>query len=214
MKQVYIHGLGQTPASWESVLRRLAASEDCLCPDLSKIIPDKDVTYPILYNAFAGLCDGLEPPLTLCGLSLGGVLALHYAAEHPERVDSLVLIAPQFKMPKRLLQMQNVLFHLMPRPMFQGTGFTKSQFMQLCSSMMDLDLSGQLSRVSCPTLVLCGSLDLANKRACAELAQLLCRAELRVVDSAGHELNQQAPEKLAQLLRDFYIRTYQGGNHP
>ena len=214
MRQVYIHGLGQTASSWEPVLHLLGAPESSVCPDLAKLVSTEKAIYPALYHAFARLCDGLEEPLMLCGLSLGGVLALHYTVEHPERVGALVLIAPQYKMPKRLLQIQNVLFRFMPPAMFRETGFAKAQFVQLCGSMMDLDFSGALSRISCPTLVLCGSRDRANQRACRELVQRLSQAELRMVAGAGHELNRETPEKLAPLLRDFYARTLQGGNHP
>lgn len=206
MKQVYVHGLGQTPSSWEPVLRLLDAPADCVCPDLAKLVPAGEVTYSKLYGAFAQLCDGLEAPLALCGLSLGGVLTLHYAARHPERVGALVLIAPQYRMPKGLLNLQNALFRFMPSSMFRETSFSKSQFIELCGSMMDLDLSGDLSPISCPALVLCGSRDRANRRACTELARLLNHAELRIVAGAGHELNREAPEHLAALLRDFYAR--------
>lgn len=206
MKQVYVHGLGQTPASWEPVLRLLDAQSDRVCPDLTKLISTESSSYPTLFRAFSRFCDDLNAPLTLCGLSLGGILALHYAAQHPERVEALVLIAPQYRMPKQLLQLQNTLFRLMPGSMFQKTGFTKHQLIQLCGSMMELDFSGTLRRISCPTLVLCGSRDRANKQACTELAQLLNRAELHILKGAGHELNREVPEDLASLLQAFYTR--------
>lgn len=207
MKQVYIHGLGQTPASWEPVLHLLDTSSDAICPDLTKMVSAEDATYSTLYHSFTRFCDGLETPLALCGLSLGAVLSLHYAAEHPEQIHSLALIAPQYKIPKRLLQVQNALFHFMPQFLFQETSFAKSQFIQLCSSMMHLDLSTKLSRISCPTLILYGSRDRANQQACTELAQLLRQAELCIVAGAGHELNREAPEKLAPLLQKFCDRT-------
>lgn len=206
MKQVYIHGLGQTPANWEPVLRLLDAQSDCVCPDLTELISAESSSYPALFRAFSRFCNDLNAPLTLCGLSLGGILALHYAAQHPERVSALVLIAPQYRMPKQLLRLQNTLFRLMPGFMFRKAGFTKHQLIQLCGSMMELDLSGILPRISCPTLVLCGSRDRANKQACTELAQLLNRAELHILKGAGHELNREAPENLASLLQAFYTR--------
>lgn len=206
MRQVYIHGLGQTPASWEPLLHLLDPS-DAVCPDLTRMVSAEDATYSTLYHAFTHFCDGLEAPLALCGLSLGAVLALHYAAEHPERIHSLALIAPQYKMPKRLLQVQNLLFRFMPHFLFQETGFAKPQFIQLCSSMMDLDLTTKLSRVSCPTLILCGSRDRANQQACMELARRLSQAERCIVSGAGHEVNREAPEKLAPLLQKFHART-------
>lgn len=207
MKQIYVHGLGQTAASWESVLCRLEKPDECICPDLAGMIPaGETATYQALYKAFMELCDSLEGPLDLCGLSLGGVLALHYASEHPERVHSLVLIAPQYRMPKGLLRMQNILFRFFPKAAFSQVGFTKSQFIQLCGSMMDLDLSEVLSEITCPTLVLCGSRDRANKQVCVQLAQRLKRAELQIVDDAGHEINREAPEQLAALLCNFYSK--------
>ena len=207
MTQVYIHGLGQTPASWGPLLERLDAPPERVCPDLTELVSAGAAVYPALFRAFARYCDGLEGPLALCGLSLGGVLALHYAAQRPERMGALVLMAPQYRMPKRLLQFQNGLFRLMPPAMFREAGFTKSQFLQLCGSMADLDLSGALSRIVCPTLILCGDRDRANRRASAELAGLLPGAELRIVEGAGHELNREVPDQLAPLLRDFYART-------
>lgn len=206
MKNVFVHGLGQTPDSWKPVFSLLDGLWDCVFPDLAAMVSAGEATYAQLYRAFARLCDGLEAPLALCGLSLGGVLSLHYAVEHPERVGSLVLIAPQYKMPKRLLQVQNTLFRLMPRAMFRETGFEKAQFLQLCRSMMELDFSSALSGIACPTLVICGDRDRANRQACKDLARLVKRAELRVVEGAGHELNREAPEKLALLLREFYDR--------
>lgn len=206
MKNVFVHGLGQTPDSWKPVFSLLDGPGDCVFPDLAAMVSAGEATYARLYRAFTRLCDGLEAPLALCGLSLGGVLSLHYAVEHPERVGSLVLIAPQYKMPKRLLQVQNTLFRLMPRAMFRETGFEKAQFLQLCRSMMELDFSSALSGIACPTSVICGERDRANRQACKDLARLVKSAELRVVEGAGHELNREAPEKLALLLREFYDR--------
>ena len=206
MKQIYIHGLGQTPDDWKEVLHRLNSEKDGVCPDLPAMVSAGQATYTDLYRAFARFCSRIEGPLSLCGLSLGGVLALHYAAEHPEQVDRLVLIAPQYRMPKRLLQVQNLLFRCMPRSLFRQMGFSKDQFIQLCKSMEELDFSGSLSRISCPVLVLCGSRDRANKRACRELSQRLDRAELCIVEGAGHELNREVPAELARLLDSFYAR--------
>ncbi|HIY20311.1 MAG TPA: alpha/beta hydrolase, partial [Candidatus Flavonifractor merdigallinarum] len=62
MKQVYIHGLGQTPASWEPVLHLLDTSSDAICPDLTKMVSAEDATYSTLYHSFTRFCDGLETP--------------------------------------------------------------------------------------------------------------------------------------------------------
>lgn len=206
MKRVFIHGLGQSPAVWEKTILCLGSGEEAVCPDLAALVRGREADYGNLYEAFSGFCGGLDAPVSLCGLSLGGVLALHYAAEHPDNVRSLVLIAAQYKMPKGLLRVQNALFRLTPAPMFRRSGFEKRDLLRLCGSMEELDFTDRLSGVACPALILCGERDAANRKAAAELAGILPRARLREVRGAGHEVNADAPEALAEALRDFYAR--------
>lgn len=203
MPRVYIHGLGQTPDSWEKVAAQLDTPAESICPSLPEILREREATYDNLYAAFADICDKVRGPLDLCGLSLGGVLALNYAVDHPQNVRSLALIAAQYQMPKRLLRFQNVLFRFMPGPVFDQMGFGKKDFIRLCKSMMELDFSGSLRQVSCPVLVVCGEKDAANKAASKNLADILPDAELRVISGAGHEVNVEAPEKLAAALQEF-----------
>ncbi len=204
MTRIYIHGLGQAPGSWEKTIAGLGASEDSLCPDLAGLVRGSGAAYQNLYAAFSAFCGQARGPVSLCGLSLGAVLALHYAIDHPERVSALALIAPQYKMPKTLLRFQNALFRLMPASAFQGTGFGKAGFLRLCGTMGELDFSESLQAVSCPTLLVCGEKDRANRRAAVELADRMGRAELQILPGAGHEVNVDAPERLAEALRDFY----------
>lgn len=165
MSVVYLHGLGQTPASWESVLRVLGQESGGLCPDLFGLIRGKEVCYENLYQAFSRYCGALPAPLTLCGLSLGGVLALQYGIEHSDRVGALVLIGTQFVMPKGLLRLQNAMFRLMPGSMFSASGLSKADTMRLSRSMMALDFRGCLARLRCPVLAVCGTGDHANQKA-------------------------------------------------
>lgn len=204
MKQIYLHGLGQNPDSWSKVIEQLEAAEHSMCPDLSELVQGQDTTYQNLYAAFSAMCDEIEEDICLCGLSLGGVLALNYAIEHPEKIKGLVLIATQYKMPKKLLRVQNAIFRFMPKSMFQQTGFGKSDFLKLCNTMMELDFSDSIYNVSCPTLVIYGEKDRANKNASIELANMLIDAELQVFHGVGHEINIEAPDKLEETLRVFF----------
>lgn len=91
MGKVFVHGLGQTPESWNAVLSSIDETEKCVCPNLVESAKNQKVNYRNLYNAFLELCDKFDEPIDLCGLSLGGVLALNYAIERPDKVKSLVL---------------------------------------------------------------------------------------------------------------------------
>lgn len=206
MKQIYLHGLGQNPDSWSKVIEQLENVEDSMCPDLSELVQGQDTTYQNLYAAFSAMCDEIEEDLCLCGLSLGGVLALNYAIEHPGKIRVLVLIATQYKMPKILLKAQNTIFRFMPKSMFQQMGFGKSDFLKLCNTMMELDFSDSIYKVSCPTLVIYGEKDRANKNASIELANMLIDAELQVFNGVGHEINIEASDKLEEILRVFFGR--------
>lgn len=204
MTRIFLHGLGQTPASWEKTVAALMPVEHSVCPDLAGMLQGKPASYEGLYGAFAKICDGVDGTVDLCGLSLGGVLALHYTIEHPGKVNSLVLIATPYKMPTGLLKLQNFLFRFMPKAMFRQTGFGKNEFIQLCKTMMKLDFSNSIQNIHCPALVICGEKDSANKKAAIELAGLLEGAQLQVISGAGHEVNKETPEKLAEVLRGFY----------
>lgn len=206
MKQVYIHGLGQQPVSWDKMLLHIKEDNQTVCPDLAEIVRGEEVNYKNLYRAFTNLCNEMDGSIDLCGLSLGGVIALNYAIDYPEKVNSLVLIATQYKMPKTLLQFQNVLFRFMPKSMFRQIGFEKKDFIHLCKSMMELDFSNDLQSIDCPVLVIYGEKDTANKKASMELGELLKNAEIKVIEGVGHEVNVYAPEKLAEILNSFYIR--------
>jgi len=206
MTRIYIHGLGQTPGSWEKTIAESGASEDSLCPDLAGLVHGSEATYQNLYAAFSAFCGQAQGPLALCGLSLGAVLALHYAVDHPEGVSALALVAPQYQMPKKLLRFQNAVFRLMPESAFQETGFGKAGFLRLCGTMRELDFSGALQKIPCPVLLVCGERDRANKRAALNMADRMNRAELQIIPGAGHEVNVDAPGKLAEALRDFYRR--------
>ena len=204
MGKVFVHGLGQTPESWNAVLSSMDETEKCVCLNLLESAKNQNVNYKNLYNAFLELCDKFAEPIDLCGLSLGGVLALNYAIERTDKVKSLVLIATPFKMPKILLKFQNICFRFMPKSMFQQMGFEKKDYIDLCKSMMKLDFRNGLDNISCPVMIVCGEKDNANKKAAKELATLLKNARLEIVSGAGHEVNVEASDKLGRLLLEFY----------
>lgn len=88
MKHVFLHGLGQDPASWDEVVRAMGLGDEALCPGLLSWLRGREIAYSNLYKALEEYCGTLERPLNLCGLSLGGELALEYAIKHPERVNA------------------------------------------------------------------------------------------------------------------------------
>ena len=204
MKYLYLHGLGQKPDCWDRTIKETKVSGSSIRLSLAEMSEGKDVTYKELYSAFSEVCDKEDEEIVLCGLSLGAVLALNYAIDHPDKTKALVLIAAQYKMPEKLLKFQNVLFRLMPNSMFKQIGFKKADVISLCGTMAKLDFTDSLHNVSCPVLIVCGEKDHANKKASKELTRYLSKSFFYELLKTGHEVNIEAPEEIAIVLQKFY----------
>mgnify|MGYP000843781798 CR=1 FL=1 len=204
MKYLYLHGLGQKPDSWNRVIKETKVSKSSRSLSLSEMLEGKAATYKELYSAFSSECDKENEEIVLCGLSLGAVLTLNYAIDHPDKVKALVLIAAQYKMPKKLLKVQNMLFHLMPNSAFNKMGFKKADVINLCGTMAELDFSDSLHKVSCPVLIACGEKDNANKKTAKELCHYLNNSNFHELMKTGHEANIEDPEELAMRLNISY----------
>lgn len=213
MKRIYLHGLGQTAQSWNEVIRASSSDGSHQTLDLIDMIDSAESTYKQLYTKLAAYLSKEKEPFELCGLSLGAVLALNYAIKHPKKVSSLVLITPQYRMPKTLLKIQNMVFRLMPESKFKETGLSKQSMIALCDSMKDLDFSGSLAKVNSPTLIICGQKDSANMKQARKMADSMPSAVFKSIDDAGHEINAEAPALLAMVLDEFFRKASQDGLH-
>lgn len=201
---IFIHGLGQSPSAWNKTLDGFD-KDNIRYPSLALLTENTECTYQNLYKRFCEYCNSYSKPVNLCGLSLGAVLALNYALDFPENTGSLILIAPQFRMPKALLKFQNAVFRFMPSKQFEETGFSKSNLIRLCSSMAELDLSGGLGNITCPVLILCGDKDKANIGSAHSLNERLSDSRLEIVENCGHEINVQSPEKLSEYVSQKFF---------
>lgn len=202
MECILLHGLGQNPSDWDETVKHIGGGLSISRPALFDWLGD-DASYARLYRGLEKYCEKLDEPFTLVGLSLGGVLALQYAAEHGDRVRSLILIGTQFSMPANTLRLQNAIFRFLPNAAFGKTGLTKKQTIALCKSMMSLDLTEALKDIRCRTLILCGDKDRPNLAASVKLAERIENAALTVISASGHEVNRDNPITLAQTIGAF-----------
>lgn len=203
-KVILIHGSGHKAASWNETVSRLDCRKDVLCPELSSLLLGKEASYPNLCAAFGAYCAQAGGPVHLCGLSLGGILALDYTLEHPEAVKTLVLIGTPHKVPKAAFALQNVVFRLLPQSTFASMAFDKKNTFALGNSMRDLDFSGRVQKIRCPTLILCGEKDRANIKSAQFLSQNIKGAQLQSITQTGHVVNEENPGALAERLNEFY----------
>ena len=207
MKYIFLHGLGQTSSSWNDVVKFIDNPADVLCPDLAFLLRGREINYSNLYTAFSEYCMEISEPFNICGLSLGGIIALQYCIEHPKKINSMVLIGTQYVMPKKLLKFQNAVFRFMPNSAFNDMGLGKDDFISLSKSMMELDFQHDLKNINCPVLVVCDEKDKANKQAALQLKEQIPTAEFTTIAKAGHEVNIQAPQQLSCVLNSFFQRS-------
>lgn len=204
MNLILLHGLGQSPVSWDKTALSLPENIKPDCPDLFSLCRNSDKTYKNIYTALERYINGFPESINLCGLSLGAVLAINYAIDHAAKVKSLVLIAPQYKVPRFLFRLQNIVFHIMPEQSFSKSGLIKSDMLRLSDSMSTLDFTNNLHNISCPALIICGKEDKVNIKAAKSLTKIIPDTNLLLIAHAGHEVNIEAPNELATVIHLFY----------
>ena len=98
---ILIHGLGGNHLNWAGVGGALTPWGRVVAPDLPGfgLSPPPSRGHAHLQDHLAALntlVESLSPrrPVTLVGNSMGGALAIHYAATWPEQVHKMILVAP------------------------------------------------------------------------------------------------------------------------
>lgn len=205
MGNILIHGLGQNETSWNLVETELKNNNIKVeKPNLYSIIKNEKINYTTMFQKFADYCNSFDDKLNLCGLSLGGILALDYAKKFPDKVNSIILVGTPYKIPKILFKIQGIIFHLMPKATFEKIGCSKKDFISLVNSMNDLDIASNLDKVKCKTLILCGVKDNQNMESAKLLNKNIKGSSFRTIDNSSHEVNIDNPKELSKIIYDFW----------
>lgn len=204
--KILVHGSGHKAASWDKTISYMTNNEDIVCPNLSSILEGKEASYENLYSSFVKYCSKIDGQIHLCGLSLGGILALNFALDFPQKVKTLVLIGTPYKVPKAAFSFQNIIFRFLPKSIFETMAFDKKDTFALGNTMKKLDFSDRVKNIKCPTLILCGKKDSANIKSAHYLSQNMKSAELKIIEDTGHVVNEENPKALAELLNEYYLQ--------
>lgn len=235
---VFLNSLGSSLCMWDEVATRLGQSYATLCYDkrghgLSDCPPGP---YTIRDHAtdLAGLLDQVQvQQAILIGVSVGGLIALDFAAQHPARVQALVLcdtgarIGTAQLWDERMAAVQaNGLDALAPAILARwfANGFVLAQpaayrgytnmllrtpaagYVATCAALRDADLRAVVPTIQAPALVLCGDEDLATPPSLGrELAAALPNARFELIVQAAHLPSIEQPERLATKITQFLI---------
>lgn len=203
---ILLHGLGQTPQSWQDQVTALPEGLRAAAPWLYGLKPNAEDRFSLANasNAVgAELVKHGAQRAHLCGLSVGAMVALQFAVDAPDQVARLVLCGAQMRPPKSVLWLQRQMIRATPAARLAQQGVRKDKVQQVMEILADADFTDRLGQVNVPTLVLCGARDRANLPASKLIAQRIPGAELELVPGAGPAPNTERPEEFNAALYRF-----------
>lgn len=202
---VFLHGLGQTPQSWQDQITALPSGTRAVAPWLEGLRPGRPADFDLEKAADAVLTQlnrfGADA-MALAGSGLGAAVAIAAAGRSPDAVSHLVLSDPMPRTPKLAGALQRLAVRAMPAGRLADAGLDRSRMIELMKVASGIDVRRWLPAVTARTLVVAGSQP-AIVAAARELADGIPGARLETVSDAGALVPQEAPAAFNRLLYEF-----------
>jgi pimeloyl-ACP methyl ester carboxylesterase len=241
---VFLHCWTGNRSFYFEQVRRFSSEYACICPDF----PGHGGSGPCdeySIARFSELLYALMKELGVMGAvfaghSLGGMVAMQLALEHPEMVEGLVLLdtTPHLcgflaqrvatvpvvvfgrlaTWPAKALAAGIVATHPLASPSsriitgLQCARVANVPMVRTMKGIRDFDASGRLGEIEAPVLIVVGDADmLADVRHARLMARNLPNSTMRVVRGAGHMALFEKPEVVNRAIADFLNRYYRPG---
>lgn len=203
---VFLHGLGQTPQTWQEQVTALPAGTKAVAPWLEGCRPGASVPFEVGRAADAVLAQlnrfGVDQ-VALCGTGLGAVVATEAAIRSPQAVSHLILHAGVVHTPRLAATVQRLALKAIPAARFAEAGVDRAKLNALLDALFAVDFRGRLGAITAKTLVVQGEADKANAPAAAALAGGIPGARLASVPGAGPAVYAEASGAFNGLLYGF-----------
>ena len=203
---VFLHGMGTSAATWNRCMELLDDRFTVVAPDLlghgdSPVLED-----PAEYTRDRTLVDvddilaGLDAPPVLVGHSLGGYLALAYAATRPDAVSGVVVLntGPGYRDDAKREEWN-------ARSRRNAHRFGVPEQVTTMNLQEDSVVMDRLADMTTPTLVLAGGDDRPEYTGAGQyLERKMPHARLVVVDGGEHSMHEDShAAEVAELIASF-----------
>ena len=234
---VFLHGVGSIRETWVGQLDQFGKSHLAVALDArghgESVAPAATISLKSFASDTAALIKALGAgPAHLCGLSMGGVIALHTCGNHPGVVRSLILCdtwawhpsaaAGQTgrlaaidvdEMPKLAADRMPAVYgpnagpELVQRGIASFAAKDKAAYRQSSAVLWTADLRALARAVRVPTLVIVGEHDTVTPLVLSEeLVRLIPGSRLVVIPDSGHLTNEENPAAFNAAVSDFLKR--------
>lgn len=230
---VFLHGVGSTSHTWAGQLAAFAGRRHCAAPDMRGYGGSRCDPATISMRAFAAdvaaLIAHLGRPADVCGLSMGGIVALTLWRDSPASVRSLVLCDTWANHPvaaaghrERMAAIDAAAMPELAETRMPGVyapgadpalvrrgvdafaGIDRAAYRAASLDLWPQDLRGVAETVSVPCLVVVGEHDTTTPPALSrELAALVPGSRLVVIPGAAHLTNEENPAAFDEALAGF-----------
>jgi len=237
---VLVHEMGGSLETWNHMAPALAQRWRVLRYDTREAgFSEKTGRVPAIAtmsDEIAGLLDGLRitAPIAVAGCAVGGAIAMHFAANKPQRTAALMAMSPATTVARELgpatlaraekaeregmRSVADGILELAYPPVLRGDadryriararllGVDPASFALIYRMLAGLDLAADFAKIRCPALIVAGAHDQLRP---PDHVQLIARqipgAQFEVIES-GHYIPVQTPEKAVELMAGLLER--------
>ena len=235
---VFLHGVGSDKSAWALQLKTFGAQRRTVAIDYpgygesDPACPSGVAPHDNFGDAMLAAFDALEIERAhICGLSLGGVVAIGLAHRAPQRVASLVIADSFARHPDgdailarslaasddmRGLAEARIPTLLAPNPepalaaalVAVMAAIDPAAFRLGSAAVWPADQRDRAASLLLPTLILCGSDDLVTPPSLSrELAAIICGARIEIIAQAGHLPNLEQRTAFNSAVQRFLTET-------
>jgi len=204
---VFIHGGGDDSGSWHPQTAFFSQRYQVITYDIRghgrSETPKETNSISECVEDLHQLLDRLAVKRSyLAGFSLGGYIALSFSLSYPDRVDALILAgANSGPMTERVRKRSEKL----AAGIWTQVSDSTMNYMKVHeANAARPDLTGRLSEISWPVLIIVGDRDTAAPSYVAErMHRRITDSRMIVLPNCGHGCNKEQPDIFNSIVRDF-----------